>query len=174
MRHIYHRGDDIIYPPLWMEADMKPISHIAQLKYLFKSINTFAQRYDNIIMLICREKKSQSSSFDNWMVLICKTLSLFRQMMFCAKFHEIGLVVLEKMWKVYRRTDTDDRLSEKVTWAFSSGELKNILIHTIQYTLTHLIYWKVGQENTLVKEATTSICSSDINAQTVSWGSSSS
>ena len=32
-----------------------------------------------------------------------------------------------KLWKVYRRTDrqtTDDRWSEKLTWAFSSGELK--------------------------------------------------
>ena len=43
---------------------------------------------------------------------------------------EIGPVVLEKktkMWKVYRQTDrqtTDDRWSEKLTWAFSSGELK--------------------------------------------------
>ena len=36
-----------------------------------------------------------------------------------------------KMWKVYRRTDrqtdrqmTDDRWSEKLTWAFSSGSIK--------------------------------------------------
>ena len=48
---------------------------------------------------------------------------------------EIGLVVLEKklkMWKVYRRTDrltTDNRRSEKLTRAFSSGELKRY-IHT--------------------------------------------
>ena len=54
--------------------------------------------------------------------------------MLCADFVEIGPVVLEKkmkMWKVYSRTDrqtdgqtTDDRWSEKLTWAFSSGELK--------------------------------------------------
>ena len=37
-----------------------------------------------------------------------------------------------KMWKVYRQIDgetdrqtTDDRWSEKLTWAFSSGELKS-------------------------------------------------
>ena len=55
---------------------------------------------------------------------------------------EIGPVVLEKkmkMWKVYRQMDgqtdgrtdrqtTDDRWSEKLTWAFSSGELKTIII----------------------------------------------
>ena len=48
------------------------------------------------------------------------------------------------MWKVYRRTDrqtdgqtdgqtTDDRWSEKLTWAFSSGELKSaglLIFHT--------------------------------------------
>ena len=43
---------------------------------------------------------------------------------------EIGPVVLEKkikMWKVYGQTDTrttNDRRSEKLTWAFGSGELK--------------------------------------------------
>ena len=47
---------------------------------------------------------------------------------------EIGPVVLVKkmkMWKVYRRTDrrtdrqtTDDRWSEKLTWALNAGELK--------------------------------------------------
>ena len=47
---------------------------------------------------------------------------------------EIGPVVLEKkskIGKVYRRTDrqtdrqtTDERRSEKLTWAFSSGDLK--------------------------------------------------
>ena len=48
---------------------------------------------------------------------------------------EIGLVVLEKklkMWKVYRGTDrqkTDNRRSEKLTWAFSSGELHIVAIH---------------------------------------------
>ena len=49
---------------------------------------------------------------------------------------EIGPVVQEKklkIWKVYRRTDrrtdrhtTDNRRSEKLTWAFSSGELKTL------------------------------------------------
>ena len=44
--------------------------------------------------------------------------------MFCVSLVEIGLVVLEKkmkMWKVYRQT-TDDRYSEKLTWAFSSTD----------------------------------------------------
>ena len=49
---------------------------------------------------------------------------------------EIGPVVLEKkmkLWKVVRRTDkrsdrrtADDRWSEKLTWVFSSGELKRV------------------------------------------------
>ena len=57
----------------------------------------------------------------------------------CAKFGWNWPVVLEKkskIGKVYRRTDrqtdrrtdgqtTDDRWSEKLTWAFSSGELKS-------------------------------------------------
>ena len=53
----------------------------------------------------------------------------------------IGPVDLEKkmkMWKVYRRTDrqtdrqtTDDRWSEKLTWAFSSGELKTCLFRLL-------------------------------------------
>ena len=42
---------------------------------------------------------------------------------------EIGPVILEKMkmWKVYRQRDrrTDDKRSEKLTWAVSSDELKN-------------------------------------------------
>ena len=46
----------------------------------------------------------------------------------CAKLVEIGLVVLEKktkMCKVYN--DNDDRqISEKLTWAFGSGELKMV------------------------------------------------
>ena len=47
---------------------------------------------------------------------------------------EIGPVDLEKkskIGKVYRRTDrqtTDERRSEKLTWAFSSGELKRYLL----------------------------------------------
>ena len=45
---------------------------------------------------------------------------------------EIGPVVLGKkmkMWKVYRQTDrqTDDRWSEKLTWAFSSGKVKSAM-----------------------------------------------
>ena len=69
----------------------------------------------------------------------------FTQGCFVPSLVEIGLVVLEKwtgvvlekkmkMWKVYRRTDgrtdrqtTDDRWSEKLTWALSSGELKSFL-----------------------------------------------
>ena len=64
-----------------------------------------------------------------------------------------------KMWKVYRRTDrqtdrqtTDDRWSEKPTWAFSSGELKivdkncrkkNIRGAKIWKTLDHLLFFLI-------------------------------
>ena len=54
----------------------RPICHIANLKNHFKSINTFAQSYDYIIMLIWREM-IHHFLLDNWMVLICKTLSSF-------------------------------------------------------------------------------------------------
>ena len=68
----------------------------------------------------------------------------------CAKFVEIGPVVLEekmKIWKVYRQTDkqteTDDSWTEKPTWAFSSGKLKHdkgtngyLILRDKYYTLT--------------------------------------
>ena len=60
------------------------------------------------------------------------------QVCFVPSLVEIGPVVLEKrlkMWKVYRRTDTqmheqtkDNMRSKKLTWAFSSGELKELRI----------------------------------------------
>ena len=61
---------------------------------------------------------------------------------------EIGPVVLEKkmkMWKVYRQTDgrtqtTDDRWSEKLTWAFSSGELKTECINCWEMHFTVTLY----------------------------------
>ena len=66
----------------------------------------------------------------------------FTQGYFVPSLVEIGPVVLEKkmkMWKVYRRTDgqtdrqtTDDRWSEKLTWAFSSGELKTKVLSKCQ------------------------------------------
>ena len=57
-------------------------------------------------------------------------LNPLHQMMLCVKF-EICQVVLEKKikkWKVYGQMDrrtTDDWRSEKLTWAFSWGELKS-------------------------------------------------
>ena len=56
----------------------------------------------------------------------------FTQGCFVPSLVEISPVVLEKkmkMCKVYRQTDrqtTDNRWSEKLTWAFSSGELKSM------------------------------------------------
>ena len=54
----------------------------------------------------------------------------FTQGCFVSSMVEIGPVVLEKkmkMWKVYRQTD--DRRSLKLTWAFSSGDLKRNIRH---------------------------------------------
>ena len=68
--------------------------------------------------------KGQGPSFE-------QTWISFTQGCFMPSLVEIGKVVLEKkmkMWKVYRQTDgrtTDEWWSEKLTWAFSSGELKN-------------------------------------------------
>ena len=67
---------------------------------------------------------------------------------------EIGPVVLEKkskIGKVYRRTDrqtdgqtdrqtTDERRSEKLTWAFSSGELKTILKYALLLKTIYTIW----------------------------------
>ena len=67
-----------------------------------------------------------------------------------------------KMWKVYRRTDrqtdrrtdgrtdrqtTDDRWSEKLTWAFSSGKLKTCKTHRLSFLncfFFHLAHNYVG------------------------------
>ena len=62
---------------------------------------------------------------------------------------EIGSVVLEKkmkMWKVYGQTDrqTDDRRSEKLTWAFSSGELQNTVLQDA-YPFTAKYHAKGGE-----------------------------
>ena len=77
---------------------------------------------------------------------IWTNLNHLHQGCFVPSLVQIGPVVLEKkmkMWKVYRQTDgptdrqtTDDRWSEKLTWAFSSGELKWL---TLIYTLTQII-----------------------------------
>ena len=67
-----------------------------------------------------------------------KNLNPLHQGILCAKFGWNRPMVLEKkikMWKDYRRTDrqtTDDRWSEKFTWAFSSGELKSAKKRTWQ------------------------------------------
>ena len=57
-----------------------------------------------------------------------QTLIPITQGCFVPSFHEIGQVVLEKMkvWKVFGRTD--DRWSEKLTCAFTSGVQKKIAV----------------------------------------------
>ena len=85
----------------------------------------------------------------------------FTQVCFLRSLVEIGLVVLKKriflscqfiftkkmkMWKVYRQRDgrtMDARRSEKLTWAFSSGELKmnpNIIRTLHQICLSPCFY----------------------------------
>ena len=56
----------------------------AHLRNQFQSINTFAQSYNYIITLILRGRNDHLL-FDNWIVLICKTLSPLHQRMLCAK-----------------------------------------------------------------------------------------
>ena len=70
--------------------------------------------------------KGQGPSFEqNWIPIT--------QLCFVSSLVEIGPVVLEKkmkMWKVHNQQDRqtmDNRWSEKLTWAFSSGELKTIV-----------------------------------------------
>ena len=72
-----------------------------------------------------------------------------------ARFVYIEPLVLEKkmkMWKVYRETKYD-RQSEKLTWAFSSGELKTDLHLTRPPTLKLLMQSTQMQKakHTLVK-----------------------
>ena len=86
-----------------------------------------------------------TTTTDNGQILIRKasleqTWIPFTQWCFVLNLNEIRLVVPKKkmkMWKVYRLTNrqtdrqtTDDRWSENLTWAFSSGELKSYGLDT--------------------------------------------
>ena len=85
-------------------------------------------------MLIKRRKKNIINFMRIYWFFIWRNLNPLHPRKLVPSLLEIGQVVLEKkmrMWKVYKRTDrqtdrqtTDDRWSEKLTWAFSLGELK--------------------------------------------------
>ena len=126
--HVYFwkRGSDMIIVRLIQTRRQWATSH------QFKSINTYAQSYDSIITLVWREK--QSSPF---LIIIyspyCKTVSPLHPRTLYAKFgwnlphgsrEEDDNM---KSLQTDRQTDgqtTDNKRSEKITWAFSSGELK--------------------------------------------------
>ena len=119
----------------------RPMSHIAHLRKHFKSINT----NDYIITLIKRRKKNIINFMRIYWFFIWTWIP-FTQGFFGPSFVEIGPVVLEKMkmWKVYRQTDrqtTEDRWSEKLTWAFSSGELKTFPSNKQIWVLTISDSW---------------------------------
>ena len=77
---------------------------------------------------------------------------------------EIGRVVLEKklkLWKVYRRTDrqsdrqtTDNRRSEKLTWAFSSAILgwRWTCGHQLSMKLNSIVLDLIGKRSILTPE----------------------
>ena len=107
-----------------------------------------------------------------------KTWIPFTQGYFVPSLVEIGPVVLEKkmkMWKVYRqthrRTDrqtTDDRWSEKLTWAFSSGELKTFGIKlSIQRTGIFVLRWNNVQFLTVRGQSTFYF---GLEMKSVAWG----
>ena len=118
----------------------RPIGYIAHLRKQFKSLNT----YFYVIIMIKRRNKQLltlwqfiGSSFE-------QTWILFIQGCFLPSLIEIGSVVLEKkmkMWKVYANNNDNDNdngqiWSEKLTWAFGSGELKireNVLNRETQW-----------------------------------------
>ena len=105
----------------------RPMGHIAHLRNQVKSINTFEQSYDYVITLIGRRKKPHYLLFENWMLISCKTLSPFLQTMLCVKFGSGEDSENMKSLQTDGRTDgwmMDDRQLEKLTWAFSSDELK--------------------------------------------------
>ena len=97
---------------------------------------SFEQNWIPITIIISPWKRAGSF---NWI-----NLKPLHQRMLCAYSvvwlklaHAVVLKKKSKIGKVYRRTDrqtdeqtdiqtTDDRRSEKLTWAFSSGELKSI------------------------------------------------
>ena len=91
------------------------MSHIAHLRNQIKSINIFAKSYVYIIMLIWRWKKG-SSSF--WKLNGPYLSNLVPSLV------EIGLDNLEKKMKMFTDGQMDDKWSENLNWAFSSGEQK--------------------------------------------------
>ena len=82
---------------------------------------------------------------------LCQVKLKLAQWFWRRRFFNLRFEKKMKMWKVYRRTNrqtdgqtdrqtTDDRWSEKLTWAFSSGELKTIGLMEI---LKILKFWKL-------------------------------
>ena len=74
---------------VWKKRSM---SHIAHLKYLFKSINIWVKLI--YIITSIRRRKSPLSSIRNWMVLIIKHWVHLTQR--CCVLNLVGQVILEK------------------------------------------------------------------------------
>ena len=111
----------------------RPMGHIAHLRKHFKSINT----NDYIITLIKRRKKNIINFKRIYWFFIWTNLNPLYPRMLCAKFgwnwpsgsrEDENVNSLQTDRQTDEQTDrqtTEDRWSEKLTWAFSSGELKS-------------------------------------------------
>ena len=111
------------------------MGHIAHLRKQFKSINT----YDYIITLIKRRKKTIINFMRIYFFFIWINLNPLHPRMLCAKFgwnwpsgsgeEDENVKSLrqrrqQQRRQRQRRRTTDKFWSEKLTWAFGSGELK--------------------------------------------------
>ena len=99
--------------PIYLRMLCAEIGSVALEKKIFK----FRKCFFHYFIIISPWKRAGP--------LIWTNLNQFYPRMLCAKFGwnwPSGGEKKMNMWKVYRQTD--DRWSEKLTWAFSSGELK--------------------------------------------------
>ena len=88
-----------------ISLNKRPMGHT--LTWETKHICSMLRLYHNVDL----ERKKIISFFDNWMVLIGKTLSHLHPGCFVPSFVEIGSLVLEKkmkMWKVYNNNNNNN------------------------------------------------------------------
>ena len=134
---------------LLLHFNKRPMGHIAHLRKQLKSINT----YDYIITLIKRRRKNI-----NFMITYCFFHLYPHPRMLCAKIGwnwlsgsgEEDENVKSLRQQRQRRQTTDKFWSEKLTWAFGSGELKTISYHKVNIFFSSLnqrfdiiicVYW---------------------------------
>ena len=91
-----------------------------------RRFKTFLSMYFRYFVISSSWKRTSPSFKQTWIP--------FTQGYFVPSLVEIGPAVLEKKFQMWKVTEEqrDDRCSEKLTWAFSSGELKRFCRFSFQ------------------------------------------